>query len=252
MEDFNKNIQNEKHSRFWTGLIFVLIGVGLLLQQISAPFPHWLFTWPMILIIIGLISGIKHRFRNFSWFIIAGSGVVFLMGEVFNDMDMRTYMWPIIIIGVGLIFMFRPRRRSRCFNRWQDRYGKYDYDKVHVFGDAEIHTEDVIDSVSVFSGVKKTVTSKNFKGGEICCFMGGAEVNLSQADITGTIVIDITLIFGGAKLIIPPHWEVRSESVAIFAGIDDKRPVQASNFDPSKVIIIRGTSIFGGIEIKSY
>ncbi len=249
----NKNIQNERHNRFWTGLILVLIGGGLLLQQMSAPFPHWLFTWPMILIVIGLITGIKHRFQNFSWFIITAIGVVFLTGEAFSDMDMRPYVWPIIIIGMGLLFMFRPhRRRSRCFSRWQNRYGQYDYDKVHVFGDAEVHTDDMIDSVSVFGGVKKVITSKNFKGGEIVCFMGGAEVNLSQADITGNVILDITLIFGGAKLIIPPHWEIKSESIAIFGGIDDKRPVQATSSDPTKVVVLRGTSIFGGIEIKSY
>lgn len=252
MEDFNKQIQNERHNRFWTGLVLVLIGGGLLLQQMSAPFPHWLFTWPMILIVIGLITGIKHRFQNFSWFIITAIGGIFLMGEAFNDMDLRPYFWPIIIIGLGLIFMFRPhRRRSRCFSRWQNRYGRYDY-RNETIADAEVHTDDLIDSVSVFSGVKKMITSKNFKGGEIVCFMGGAEVNLSQADIIGTIVLDITLIFGGAKLIIPPHWEIRSESIAIFAGIDDKRPMQAGSYDPSKVIIIRGTNIFGGIEIKSY
>ena len=52
---------------------------------------------------------------------------------------------------------------------------------------------------------------------------------------------------------VPPNWEVRSESVAVFAGIEDKRNLlPGSRFDPNKVLIIKGTSVFGGIEIKSF
>jgi len=112
--------------------------------------------------------------------------------------------------------------------------------------------DDVIDSTSIFGGVKKMITSKDFKGGEIVCFMGGAEYNLSQADITGPISIDIMQVFGGTKLIVPPHWEIKTETVAIFAGIEDKRPVQPGAFDPNKILVLKGTTIFGGIEIKSY
>jgi predicted membrane protein len=246
MEGFNNTHNNEKHNRFWTGIILVLIGGGLLAQRMGAPFPGWIFTWPMILIVLGLVTGIRSRFENFSWIIITAIGAVFLAGEAFNEMDLRPYFWPIMIIGLGLVFMLRPRHKSHHCNRWRQRF------EQNEFIETDLHADSRIDSVSVFGGVKKVVTSKDFKGGEIICFMGGSEINLSQADITGTIVVDVTLVFGGVKLIVPPHWEIRSESIAIFGGIDDKRPMQPGNFDPSKVIIIRGTSIFGGIEIKSY
>jgi hypothetical protein len=116
----------------------------------------------------------------------------------------------------------------------------------------EMPPEDMLDSVSIFGGVKKVVTSKNFKGGDIVCFMGGAEINLSQADIQGPATIELFQAFGGTKLVVPPHWEVKSEAIAIFAGIEDKRPPQPGVFDPTKVLILKGTTIFGGIEIKSY
>jgi hypothetical protein len=82
--------------------------------------------------------------------------------------------------------------------------------------------------------------------------MGGAEYNLSQADITGPVSIEIIQVFGGTKLVVPPHWEIRTEAVAVFAGIEDKRPAQPGTFDPSKVLILKGTTVFGGIEIRSY
>ncbi|WP_460880125.1 hypothetical protein [Pontibacter rugosus] len=81
---------------------------------------------------------------------------------------------------------------------------------------------------------------------------GGTELNLSQADMQHPVVLEATQIFGGTTLIIPPHWEVKSEMVAILGGIDDKRPVLPGGYDPNKAIILRGTSLFGGLQIKSY
>ena len=80
---------------------------------------------------------------------------------------------------------------------------------------------------------------------------GGVEIDLTQADFNGQITIEMTQIFSGAKLIIPPHWQIRSEMIAIFGGIEDKRPPQ-TYYDENKVLILNGTTFFGGLEIKSY
>jgi hypothetical protein len=108
-----------------------------------------------------------------------------------------------------------------------------------------------LDTVTIFGNVKKLVYSKNFLGGDIVTIFGGAEINLTQADFKGNIVIEMVQIFGGAKLIVPPHWQIRSEMVAVFGGIEDKRAPQNS-YDEDKVVILNGTTFFGGIEIRSY
>lgn len=112
-------------------------------------------------------------------------------------------------------------------------------------------SEDYIDTTSIFGGVHKKVVSKNFKGGDIVTFLGGSEIDLSQADIIGTARLDVTQVMGGTKIIVPAHWEVRSEVTALFAGFEDKRQ-QPAMINPEKVLIIDGTSIFGGIELKNY
>ena len=109
-----------------------------------------------------------------------------------------------------------------------------------------------IDSTCVFSGAKRVVLSKNFKGGDITCFMGGAEVDLSQADIQGKAIIDATAVFGGIKLIVPSNWDVKIENHAAFGNVEDKRSMQTLNADSSKQLIIDGTAVFGGIEIKNF
>lgn len=110
--------------------------------------------------------------------------------------------------------------------------------------------DDYIDTTSIFGGVHKKIVSKNFKGGDITTMLGGTEIDLTQADFTGTVTLDVTQIMGGTKIIVPPHWEVRSEVTAVFAGFEDKRQQVMTN--PDKVLILSGTSIFGGIELKNY
>lgn len=94
--------------------------------------------------------------------------------------------------------------------------------------------------------------SKNFKGGDITNFMGGTEIDLTQADINGQIKIDATNIFGGTKLIVPPTWDVHSNVTCIFGGVDDKRQFNGEILNPDKVIHLDGTCLFGGIEIRSF
>jgi hypothetical protein len=70
------------------------------------------------------------------------------------------------------------------------------------------------------------------------------------------VVLDLTQIFGGTKLIVPHHWKVQSKDlVAVFGGVEDKRPMLGSTSptdENSKVLVLKGTCIFGGIDIKSY
>ncbi len=111
--------------------------------------------------------------------------------------------------------------------------------------------DDYIKSTAVFSEVKKTVISKNFKGGEIVNVCGGTDINLVQADIHHPVVIDLFQIFAGMKIIVPAHWKIKSEVVSVFGEVDDRRFIQGIPQDDNKVVYIKGTSLFGGVTIKN-
>jgi predicted membrane protein len=104
----------------------------------------------------------------------------------------------------------------------------------------------------IFSGTEKTVNSKNFKGADIVAIFGGVEVNLLNADMPSPAIMDVTSIFGGVKLIVPPHWEVKSQITTIMGGLEDKRPQLNANLLEKKVLILKGTAVLGGIDIKSF
>jgi predicted membrane protein len=247
--------------RIFTGVLLFFIGILLLLKTANLVwFPHWFFSWPMIFIAVGLFSGVRHGFRGGFWFIFLLIGGLFLANEINPALKMDNYIGPIILIAIGIGFILRPRRHQN-WRRWR----RYHYQagwqqEPDAVGGSEktsgmpgdYDRRDFIDVTAVFGGVKKNVLSKNFQGGDITSFMGGSEIDLSQADFKGTIRIDTTNIFGGTKLIVPPTWDVQNDITAIFGGVDDKRQLAGVSLDPNKVLVLDGTCMFGGVEIRSF
>lgn len=66
------------------------------------------------------------------------------------------------------------------------------------------------------------------------------------------MVLEITQVFGGTQLVIPNHWTLRPELVTVIGGTDDKRERSSVPNDPTKILTLKGTVAFGGIEIVSY
>src|SRR5690242_11294336 len=93
--------ENMKKDGTWVGILLVLVGGVWLLRLAGVPFPGWLFTWQMILIVFGLFVGIKNGFRDFSWLIFVVIGSIFLVDYMRPDISFRKYMWPTIILILG-------------------------------------------------------------------------------------------------------------------------------------------------------
>lgn len=245
-KDTNEYVRPFSQSgRVFAGLIVVLVGAALLLRNNGVELPPWLFTWPMFLIVLGVFIGAKHSFKKSGWWVVSLIGLFFLFGKLYH---LSGHMfWPVFIIIAGLVMIFKPRRswdQGKWKQKWEDKYTEY----TEMRG----NPEDYIESTSIFGGIKKNIISKDFKGGEIVCIMGGSEINLMQADINGRVILEVTQVFGGTKLLVPPHWEVIPEMVAILGGIEDKRPPYTEKVEGTKILVISGTTVFGGIDIRSY
>ena len=246
--------RSQKRGKVVGGILVVVAGSLFLARELGADIPHWLFTWKTFLIAVGIISGIKHNFRNAWWFFLIAIGGVFLLGDFYPMMNIKPFIWPVLIILFGLMMIFKPRRK---FNHRHWKYNHHRFNRYGQQGNCYVRedsvSEDYVESTSFMGGVKKNVLSKKFKGADITNVFGGAEINLSQADMESTATMELTNVFGGTKLIIPAHWEINSELVSVFGSIEDKRPIQPNtNIEDKKVLILRGTTFMGGIDIKSY
>lgn len=240
----DKNNNQPRGGRAMGGLIVIAVGTVLLARQVGADLPSWLFSWPMFLIAIGFYVGARHSFRQWGWLIPVAIGSVFLLEDVLPDVHIKQFAWPVVVIFIGLVMVVKSRRRNHddLFKRWERNAAL-----------ADQTSEGFFDSVTVFGENKRQILSKDFKGGESVCVFGGVEVNLSQADINGRVPLELVQVFGGTKLIVPPHWKVETEEVvSIFGGLNDKRQTSNAVTDQTKVLVLRGTTLFGGIDIKSF
>jgi len=272
----------QNNGKSFAGLILLGVGAMLLLRQFDFFFfPGWIFSFPMLLIVIGLFQGAKNNFSKPWPFVLVFIGFVFLSRHIFPWFDLRDFFFPLAIIGIGF-WLIVKRNKPKPWDKKKDQFGSTGFnEKEPVFTEADyvvkpegetepvaesaestqstqsahssynIKGDDVLDIVSVFGGVKRTVLSKVFKGGEIVNVFGGAEVDFTRSDIQGPVIVEITQMFGGTKLLVPPHWQVVSDVSSVFAGVDDKRfgnPTQS----PDKILYLKGISVFAGIDIRSF
>jgi len=245
-----KNKQNYSGSNNLSfGVILLLIGSILLLDRMDVIDFSWVFSWPFILIGIGLYSIIRHGLKNEFGIIMLLIGSFFLIRrENFIPDDYYDYLLPagIIIIGLYLIFS-----RSSKFGFSKVKTDD-SFDENFGISDAKVVESDYIKAEAVFASVQRRLITKDFKGGKITSVFGGADIDLSKADIKESAVLHVEVMFGGLKLIIPPHWEIQADVSNIFSGIEDKRAFPNVDEAARKTLYIKGSVNFGGLEFKSY
>ncbi|UCS93497.1 cell wall-active antibiotics response protein [Echinicola marina] len=264
-------MSNADGGRFTTGLIVVSVGLILLIRKLGIEIPDWIFSWPMIFVAIGLVVMAKHNFRSgFGAFMLLFGGFFLLKDELhFFPVGLGAFVVPIILILLGLFLMMT--RKQPKFNGFsgfgsanqEDIKGKgkgvgetFMSDSSYDFrtGSKSSYSDDLdmLNSQALFCGIQKRVQSKNFKGGKISAIFGGTEIDLTQADLAENAVLNVEVAFGGVKLLVPPHWELRMGVTNVFAGVEDKRMYPKGTEDTGKVLTITGTVVFGGLEIKSF
>ena len=119
-----------------------------------------------------------------------------------------------------------------------------------------------LDSITIFAvlgGVKRSIISTGFRGGEVTAFMGGFQLDLRQAVIAPgeEAVLELLVGMGGGEIIVPPSWTVATPVVPIMGGVDDKRlppvPGSVENFGGKAAprLVLKGLLMMGGLEIKS-
>lgn len=282
MNDFRRK-NNDGNIAF--GFIILGIGIILLLRKAGIFIPDWVTTWPMILIAIGTFAVIKHEFKSFFGFVMLFLGAYFLLRNEFNfDFGLGQYIWPIGLITLGIYLILQRQRENKVLDNVREEWEKKrkadsSYSKSYV-EEAKIVEEnakasafaqgaqstagsgftrttgtafaDRVNIDAIFSGVNRKLMTKNFEGGKITTAFGGVDLDLTSADFNGVITIQIDIIFGGVKMIVPPHWDIRTEVTNIAAGIEDKRYFREGGVDPNKVVVLKGTILFGGLEIKSF
>ncbi|GAA0555369.1 LiaF transmembrane domain-containing protein [Chitinophaga japonensis] len=266
-----RKIAHKRNNGAWGGVILIVVGLFLFLQNIDLEgVPGWVFSWQMLMVVIGLLIGIKHRFRGGPWFILTLLGAIFLVDRMgIWQFDFPRYGWPLGLVLIGIFMLIkRPYRKDRCFgragqHRWSagtykgswsagEYKGTWSADAPEGAVQPNPNSDDFLSVSSIFGGTERVVLTKNFQGGDVSAIFGGVEINLTQADFNGQVVIETNAVFGGIELVVPSNWDVKLEVDTIFGGVEDKRPAELVTPNTGKILVIKGSCVFGGMEIKSY
>lgn len=222
------------------GLLFLSFNFG----WIDTALRPIIFSWPMILIVIGIASFTKNNYLiSIFWFI---TGLFFLLpriGEAFPgliqgiDGEFARNYWPLLLIIIGLAFIIRVASGKRRLPKEINRTGK------------SIDGEGRISRSAVFGGSESIFLEPVFHGGNISAVFGGVVLDLRKTQLPeGDTYIDIEAVFGGVELYIPSNWIVEAKFQTVMGGFQDKRHI--SDVDKSRKLIVSGDLIFGGCEIR--
>jgi predicted membrane protein len=246
----------------WPGILLVVIGCCILASRAmnhwGYSYPGWIFSWPMILIAIGLFIGVSHGFRGVAWAILILIGGVFLSDNFgFLPFHFRIYFWPLGIIVIGLLMVTGSNRRRVDWGQWKYRNWKDGGSYPEASGIPgpnqpvpEASDAEFVHVTAVLGSVKKVVSSRNVSGGDITTVFAEAMIDLRQADITGMIHVDVTAVLGSIKIIVPSTWNVKSEVVAVMGRVEDRR-ISGIMQDPAKILVLDGTTFMGNIILLS-
>jgi len=246
MEPSNENKHPNTNKKFAFGFLVILAGLLLLafnFDLFPSDWKHIIFSWQMLLIAIGIISVANSESRTPGIILILVGGF-FLLPELFSfHIAFVKVFWPVLMIAIGVLIIVRRGMHGPRHHHFQ---------RNHTFSESTLD-EGYINEANIFSGSKRRITHQEFKGGKVSNIFGGTEIDLSQARLAeGRVELTIECIFGGVTLIVPSDWKVTLNVNSIMGGFVDKRTLLREPSDPGRVLVVRGSSIFGGGEIKSY
>jgi predicted membrane protein len=231
-----------ENKRIYLGVFLIAIGGLWILERLNIIPDAWtdiFISWQMLFIGIGVFSFIGGNKTTGTILILIGG--FFLIDEVYSiPRELRQIGWPIIIIGIGVVLLITHGRKKSepQINSEKSKQGMDYFDDFVIFGGREIF-----------------INSQKFVGGKTTSMFGGTEYDLRQSQLSENgALIDCVSVFGGCSFKVPPDWTIKNEVTSVFGAFTDKRGATFGQIvpNPSKTLIIRGFSAFGGVEIKHF
>ncbi|MBP7731069.1 MAG: hypothetical protein KA114_05480 [Bacteroidales bacterium] len=226
-------------SRILAGVILVVAGL-LMIMKNAGFFTDFIddviFSWPMLLIVIGLLITVGSTENKVTGIIIMAVGAFFIIPVIFREaFHMYNMFWPSVFIIIGIILIFSRRGINK------------------PSGEIYETDEGYISIVYIFSGGERRIENSNFKGGKVTAVFGGGEINLVKSALAqGVNILEIVCVFGRVTIIVPDEWDIKIEVTPVLGGFRDGRELRAERIsEPEKKLIIRGAIVFGGGEVKS-
>jgi len=216
------------------GSIVILLGLVLLLDNMNLlDARDYLRFWPVLLIVLGALKIFQPQqpsSRVWGAILILAGGFFLLRTFDVYYIRFRDF-WPLLLILAGGAMLWGSLLRRRV--------------------QSDGASDDVIlNGSAILGGFTRSVTTQDFRGGDLTAIMGGCEIDLRKAAIRGEeAVLNVFAFWGGVELRVPEQWTVVTKAMPIMGGVSDEtRPTTGPG---SKKLVITGTVVMGGVEVKN-
>lgn len=202
------------------GIFFTALGVLMTLDNLGvADAGRVLRYWPAVLIVVGVLLWKENRTVAIAataiGALLVAANAHWLRFSLFE-------LWPVILIAVGLVIVLRALGVDPATG-----------------GGGSIW--------AVLTTRKLSMGPRELDGRHIVAFMGGAELDLRDADDAGDVHIEVLAMWGGIELRVPPGWEVTGNVVPIMGGVEMKTGAAKNG----RRVIVSGLVLMAGMEVKT-
>jgi predicted membrane protein len=233
----------------------LLIGLGVLftLDNFGVVDAGDVFRyWPLFLIGFGLLKFAQSRRteQRLGAALVMGIGTLLLLRTLHLVSFRPRDVWPILLVVLGGLMVWRSVRR-----RNPDAVLAAARGQLPDLGSATQDGGYVLNEFAFLGGGERIIRSHDFRGGEVTAIMGGFNIDLRGAGIAGDeAVLEVFTLWGGVEIRVPEDWVVQLQAQPILGGISETTagpgaPPPAASA-PRKRLVIRGTAIMGGVEVK--
>ena len=235
------------------GLLIIAAGILLLLKSLGIGSDYNVGDfWPVILIVIGLGKILQPKeHRQLYWgLVITAIGTLFLLNNLAYIQFWFDDLWPFLIILLGIEILrcgvFKHKINLTCC--FHDK-GKHHFKSWKGISNSNNVDKDYVDISVILGGGEYKFTNKQLKGGSVSIIMGGCDLDFRNADMEKEeMALEVSSIMGGVDIRVPTHWQVVVQGSPILGSVEDKTTKPEN---PTKKMIINGSAIMGGIEVKN-
>jgi len=217
------------------GFCIIVFALLLIMDSMGVSILHRILgNWPLALIIFGvaILYGPEKSENHTAPYILIGLGIfIYLQRFGLFNIHWGEMFVPIILLIIGYHFLKPHLRKSH----------------------RQVSDENNIDVFSILGGGEFNTRSDNLGNGHVVCILGGADIDIREADMEGDVIeIDILAFMGGAEIKVPLHWQVSVKAIPLLGGVSNQTTCMAERLQlPKKTLIVSGLAIMGGIDVRN-
>lgn len=270
-----KTQKGEAKPRAIFGMVLIVLAVLLFLNNIGFTFFGAIFShWPLVIIAIGTFLIYSARRKGTAGqnigilpYALIAVGVVVALGKYgFLRFSVGALLVPLALLFLGL-YLFKPQgvfcRRKKhpvepSMNILQDLSTndiapESQAEKENAQTTNSDNLDNRIDIFTILGGGNYSTRSNDLVSGNIVCILGGAEIDLRDADTRQDVIqLEVLAFMGGIEFKIPPHWQVTVKAFPFLGGISNRTTCLAEKMGvPKRHLVITGMACMGGIEIRN-